>query len=87
MTLILEKKESNIKLLELSEKGLISESLNGLDAVYLAGGFQLNNTQFKSLINTVNVKKLPSFSANRIADVERGILATNQPQTNLDQFF
>ncbi len=81
------KERKQYKIIKISEKGLISESLDGLDAVYLAGGFQLNNIEFKSLINTVNVKKLPSFSANRIADVERGILATNQPQTNLDQFF
>jgi outer membrane protein TolC len=81
------KERKQYKIIKISERGLISESLDGLDAVYLAGGFQLNNTEFKSLINIVNVKKLPSFSANRIADVERGILATNQPQTNLDQFF
>lgn len=81
------KEGKQYKIIRITETGLMSESLDGLDAVYLAGGFQLNNTQFKSLINTVNVKKLPSFSANRIADVERGILATNQPQTNLDQFF
>ncbi|WP_198553807.1 TolC family protein [Tenacibaculum sp. Bg11-29] len=81
------KEGKQYKIIRITETGLMSESLDGLDAVYLGGGFQLNNTQFKSLINTVNVKKLPSFSANRIADVERGILATNQPQTNLDQFF
>ncbi|WP_299886869.1 TolC family protein [uncultured Lacinutrix sp.] len=75
------------KLITISETGLQSQPLVGLDAIYLAGGFQLSDANFDDLVNTINSKKLPSFSASRIEDVERGILATNQPQTNLEQFF
>ncbi len=75
------------KLIPLSKNGISNSDLNGIDAVYLAGGFELNDTQFKGLTSAINTKKIPSFSASRIADVERGILATNQPQTNIEQFF
>lgn len=74
-------------LISLSENGINTANLNGIDAVYLAGGFELSDGKFQDLTSAINVKKLPSFSASRIADVERGILATNQPQTNIDQFF
>ncbi len=74
-------------LIPLSENGINITNLNGIDAVYLAGGFELSDDKFKDLTSAINTKKLPSFSASRIADVERGILATNQPQTNLEQFF
>ncbi len=63
------------------------KELQGIDAVYLAGGFYLSDVERKALINTINAKKLPSFSAFDIRDVENGILATNQPDTNTEQFF
>ncbi len=75
------------KLITVSEAGLQSDTFDGLDAIYLAGGFQLSDTKFDSLVDVINEKKLPSFSASRIEDVARGILATNQPKTNLEQFF
>ncbi|OIQ22513.1 MAG: hypothetical protein BM557_00565 [Flavobacterium sp. MedPE-SWcel] len=80
-------KESSYKLIQLPENGNISNELNDVDAVYLAGGFYLNNNGLKTLIKDVNDKKLPSFSAFGIKDVESGILATNQPDTNIGQFF
>ncbi len=81
------KEGKQYKLIPLSKRGIETADLNGLDAVYLTGGFELSDNQFKDLTSAINTRKLPSFSASRIADVERGILATNQPQTNLDQFF
>ena len=81
------KEGKQYKLIPLSKNGISNSDLNGIDAVYLAGGFELSDTQFKDLTSAINTKKLPSFSASRIADVERGILATNQPQTNIEQFF
>ncbi|TGV03519.1 TolC family protein [Flavivirga rizhaonensis] len=82
-----QKEGKQYRLIPLSESGLNDSDLNGLDAVYLAGGFEFSDAQFDQLTSIINGKKLPSFSANRVKDVERGILATNQPQTNLDQFF
>ncbi|MDO5979537.1 TolC family protein [Flavivirga spongiicola] len=82
-----QKEGKQYRLIPLSENGLSASDLDGIDAVYLAGGFDFSNAQFEELTSMINTKKLPSFSANRVKDVERGILATNQPQTNLDQFF
>lgn len=81
------KTESDYKLIPISNETDISNSLNDIDAVYLAGGFYKSNEELKNLINTINAKKLPSFSAFEKRTVEQGILATNQPKTNIDQFF
>lgn len=80
-------KESTYELMTLPENGDISKLLGDVDAVYLAGGFALSDTALKTLISTINDNQLPSFSANRKQDVEKGILATNQPESNIDQFF
>ena len=80
-------KKTSYSLINIPEDGNIANSLEGIDAVYLAGGFALTDDAFKRMVNIINDKELPSFSANRKLDVEKGILATNQPATNLDQFF
>ncbi|WP_027391503.1 TolC family protein [Aquimarina latercula] len=81
------KNDGSYKLIPLPKNGNISLDLNGVDAIYLAGGFYLNDNQFKSLVTDINLKKLPSFSAFSKEDVEKGILACNQPETNINQFF
>ncbi|WP_282080780.1 TolC family protein [Aquimarina algiphila] len=81
------KRESSYTLIPLKNVSDIGTNFNDIDAVYLAGGFYLSDTEFSSLVTAVNAKKLPSFSAYSIEDVEKGILASNQPETNIDQFF
>ncbi|WP_081748222.1 TolC family protein [Aquimarina megaterium] len=81
------KKESSYTLIPLKDKGNIEADLDGVDAVYIAAGFYLSDDEFSKLVTTVNLKKLPSFSAYNQEDVEKGILASNQPETNIDQFF
>jgi len=81
------KNGGSYKLITLTKGGEVSEQLNDIDAVYLAGGFYLNSDTFTSLVTAINQKKLPSFSAFGRKDVEKGIFATNQPETNIDQFF
>ena len=81
------KNESDYKLIPISKGADISNSLNDVDAVYLTTGLHLGESELKTLITTINQKKLPSFSAFGKRDVENGILATNQPDTNIDQFF
>ena len=81
------KSRSTYKLIALPKEGKVTDDLNDIDAVYLAGGFYLSDQNFEELINDINSKKLPSFSAFSREDVERGILAANQPSTNIDQFF
>ncbi len=60
---------------------------SNFDAVYVAGGFHLSDQQFKNLVNAINTNKLPSFSAIGKTDVERGLLASNKPDSNIGQFF
>ncbi|WP_103072188.1 TolC family protein [Aquimarina sediminis] len=81
------KKEATYKLISLQDDGNLNTELDDIDAVYLAAGFYLDKEEFSSLVNTINSKKLPSFSAYSKEDVEKGILASNQPETNIDQFF
>ncbi len=80
-------KDATYTLMDLPENGDVSNVLGDVDAVYLAGGFDLSDAEFSTLVSAINEKQLPSFSANRKLDVQRGILATNQPETNIDQFF
>ncbi len=65
----------------------ISDDLTGLDAVYLAGGYYLSDPDFTQMVDAINERSLPSFSAFGIRDLERGVLATNQPDTYIDNFF
>ena len=80
-------KDATYTLISIPENGDISKLLGDIDAVYLAGGFDLSEAAFKTLVSTINTNQLPSFAANRKQDVEKGILATNQPESNIDQFF
>lgn len=75
------------KLIPISKNTNWDAELNDVDAIYLAGGFYYTENELKQLIEKINAKKLPSFSAFGIPDVENGILATNQPDTNVEQFF
>lgn len=80
-------KDATYNLIDLPEDGNVSDLLGDVDAVYLAGGFDLSEAAFRNLVSTINENQLPSFSANRKRDVEKGILATNQPETTIDQLF
>ncbi|KQC28649.1 TolC family protein [Flagellimonas eckloniae] len=80
-------KDAAYTLINLPEDGNVSDLLGDVDAVYLAGGFDLSEVAFRNLVSTINENQLPSFSANRKRDVEKGILATNQPETTIDQLF
>ena len=65
----------------------IKNNVNDVDAVYLAGGFFLSEPEIKDLANFFIAKKLPSFTITNVEDVVNGILATNQAEENLTQFF
>ncbi len=79
--------EANYKLIPFTESSDIIANLEGIDAVYIAGGFFLSEDENKQLAKTFIEKKLPSFTINGIDDVENGIMATNQAEENMDQFF
>ncbi|WP_350284684.1 TolC family protein [uncultured Croceitalea sp.] len=63
----------------------IISGLKGFDAIYFAGGFTLSDTDVKTIANKLVEKKLPSFTLNGIDQVHLGLMATNQPNTNVNQ--
>ncbi|EAR01151.1 TolC family protein [Maribacter sp. HTCC2170] len=65
----------------------IKNSLEGFDAVYLAGGFLLTLDEIKELADFLIANELPSFTATNIDDVSIGLLATNQAKENMNIFF
>ncbi len=71
----------------------ISELLNerftfkNIDAVYISGGFSLNDFDFNKIINKINSNKIPSFSAFGKDDVNNGVLASTQPENSKTIFF
>ncbi len=65
----------------------ISNNLDNIDAVYMAGGFFLSREENRRLAQAFIDKKLPSFSMNGPDDVEDGMYATTRSSDDLDQFF
>ncbi|WP_431158488.1 TolC family protein [Winogradskyella poriferorum] len=65
----------------------IVSNLDGIDALYLAGGFYLSDNEMKMLAEALIDKKLPSFTTSPLRDVSNGILASNHDQSELNQFF
>ena len=80
-------KDSSYKLIPISKGKDVTASIKGFDAIYLAGGQYLSEADTQKLIQEINKNRQPSFSAFGREDVEKGILATNQPGGNIDQFF
>lgn len=83
----LQQLKSNYKLIPFRTLEDITNNLNGIDAVYLAGGFFLNKSELDSLATVLIERKLPSFTITGIQDVESGLMATSQSDHNLNQFF
>ena len=65
----------------------IPPHLDDIDAVYIAEGFYLSEADIQNLVERCIDLKLPSFTSNNIDEVKNGILATNQAEQNLKQFF
>ncbi|MEX0291674.1 MAG: TolC family protein [Flavobacteriaceae bacterium] len=79
--------EASYKLIPFSTVEDIISELEGIDAIYLAGGFFISQEENQLLAKTFIDKKIPSFTINGTDDVIDGIMATNQSDDNLDQFF
>jgi len=82
-----ESSKVNIKLIPFLDSTDITNSLDTIDALYLAGGFYLSDAEIKNIADVLIEKKLPSFTANSIRYVLQGILATNHSQSELNQYF
>ncbi|GAA4272447.1 TolC family protein [Aquimarina gracilis] len=79
--------EANYKLIPFNNPNDIINNLEGIDAIYIAGGFFLTTEENRKLAKAFIDKKLPSFTTNGPNDVSAGIMATNQSDDNLEQFF
>ncbi|WP_282087554.1 TolC family protein [Aquimarina algiphila] len=79
--------QSNYKLIPFNKAEDISSNLDGIDAIYMAGGFFLKEEENIQLAKVFMEKKLPSFTINGTEDVQNGFMATNQSNENLEQFF
>ena len=82
-----EKYNANYKLISFNTYEDIFNNLEDIDALYLAETFYLTTEQVTELANRFIELGIPSFSSARIEDVRLGILATNEAQENLGQFF
>ena len=65
----------------------IVNNLNGLDALYMAGGFFLKQEEVQSLAQLLIDEKIPSFTINGINQVKNGLMASHQAEGDIDQFF
>ena len=82
-----DKYEAEYELISYNDIDDILESLEGIDALYLAEGFYLTSEEIQVIADACVALKIPSFTSMRIDDVRNGILATNQAEENLNQFF
>lgn len=83
---IFSKRTSSYKLIPMEKPSIDFNELNDIDAVYIAENLHADSTKTKTLINQLIQRKIASFSANGITEVELGILATNRPQALEKQF-
>ena len=79
--------EINYKLIPFTTTSDITDTLEGLDAIYMAGGFFLTPEENQQLAQAFINNKLSSFSTNGPDDVVDGMLVTTRSNDNLDQFF
>ncbi len=79
--------DAGYKLIPFQSVDDILNGLEGIDAIYMAGGFFLTDEENLQLAKTFIEKKIPSFTTNGADDVRTGIMATNQSNDNLPQFF
>lgn len=79
--------DASYKLIPFTTPADIIGNLDGIDAIYIAGGFFLSEEENKNLAKIFIKKKLPSFTSNGTNDVQNGIMATNQSEENMNQFF
>ena len=77
----------DLVLIPFENVGDIMSNLDGVDAVYFAGGYYLTTSEIQSLAQLLIERKTPSFTANPVIDVKNGIMATNHDQSELNQFF
>ncbi len=79
--------EADYRLITFDNVEEITSKLQDIDAVYLAETFYLNENDINVLTQEFLRLELPSFTSNSLDEVDMGILATNQSNENINQFF
>ncbi|MCG8370468.1 MAG: TolC family protein, partial [Proteobacteria bacterium] len=78
-----------IELVEVVHDGVDHELMErvpaGTDAVIVAGLPRMPVADFERLVDAVNAARLPSYSFIGVAEVERGLLATNSEPRDIDR--
>jgi outer membrane protein TolC len=78
----------NYKIISYTSSDDIVNAINDdIDAFYLASGFFLNENDIKKISAKLIDQKVPSFTNTTIDDVKNGMMATNNSEDNLEQFF
>ena len=79
--------ELDLSLIPFDNTNDIINSLPGQEAVYFIGGLYLTDSEIKNVADALIQGKIPSFTTTPVSDVEIGLLATNNDQSQIDQFF
>jgi outer membrane protein TolC len=77
--------ESNYRLIPFFEVQDIRAGMDGVDALYLAGGFFLSNSDIRELATTCISLKIPAFTNTSVEDVGLGLLGTNRSEETIAQ--
>ncbi|MEX0273280.1 MAG: TolC family protein, partial [Flavobacteriaceae bacterium] len=83
----LAKMQADYELIPFDSPDDILSNLEGIDAIYMAGGFFLTEAEDKQLAQAFIDAKLPSFTVNGPMAVRNGMMATYRADDDMDQFF
>lgn len=81
------KLDMDLRLLKFEKLEDILSALDGLDAVYLIGGFYLSTEEIKVLAQELINRDLASFTTTPTKDVENGLLASAHDASEVEQYF
>ncbi len=78
----------NYKIIPYStSEDIVNGITNEIDAFYLASGFFLNKNDITKIATKLIDEKIPSFTSTSTGHVKNGLMATNQSNDNINQFF
>lgn len=78
---------AHYEIVPVDENFVAEGDLSSYDAIYLGAGNGLPDEDHLELIKKVNSYNVPSFSAFGKRDVELGIMASNQSESNIKQIY
>ena len=82
-----EKYDAEYEFIQFEAYNDIVSKISDFDALYLAEAFYLSPSEISQLAETSIELGIATFTSNSIEEVKQGILATNQAEENLSQFF